>query len=130
MGLLVQLHSSPTDVDGLSAKKWGAGPTGLALKQDGPWTYGGLFNHIWSFAGSDAVVNDVSSTFIQPFFNIYHTAISYFCFKTQKSTYDWENEQWTVPINFAVTKVVKMGNQVMSIGGGVTYWAEAPEKWT
>ncbi|HIQ28905.1 MAG TPA: hypothetical protein EYH42_10495 [Sulfurovum sp.] len=38
----------------------GAGPTGLALKQDGPWTYGALFNHIWS-AGDGANV-DISST--------------------------------------------------------------------
>ncbi|MGO8609735.1 hypothetical protein ACC848_43045, partial [Rhizobium johnstonii] len=43
--------------------KWGAGPTAVVLKQDGPWTYGFLGNHIWSFAGqSDR--EDVSSTFL------------------------------------------------------------------
>ena len=31
----------PTGSDDLlSAKKWGAGPTGVVLKQEGPWTYG------------------------------------------------------------------------------------------
>jgi len=116
----------PTDVDGLSAKKWGVGPTGLALKQDGPWTYGGLFNHIWSFAGSDAVVNDVSTTFVQPFLTYITPHSVTFALNTE-TTYDWENEQWTVPVNFAVTKVMKIGKQVISVGGGLTYWAEAPE---
>jgi hypothetical protein len=32
--------------DQLSARKWGLGPTGLVLKQDGPWTFGILANHI------------------------------------------------------------------------------------
>ncbi len=37
----------PNRSDGLlSVKKWGAGPAGVALKQDGPWTYGLLANHI------------------------------------------------------------------------------------
>ena len=29
------------------------GPTAVALKHVGPWTYGALVNHIWSFAGDD-----------------------------------------------------------------------------
>ena len=42
----------PSATDSLiGAKKWGAGPTGVVLKIDGPWTYGGLANHIWSYAG-------------------------------------------------------------------------------
>ena len=57
----------PTGTDDLlSAEKWGLGPTGVALKQDGPWTYGVLFNHIWSVAGSGSRP-DVSTTFLQPF---------------------------------------------------------------
>jgi len=122
----------PTDTQ-ISSEKWGIGPTGLALKQDGPWTYGGLFNHLWSFAGSDIndpisgdVLNNVNQTFMQPFLTYITPQSVTFALNTE-STYDWEREQWTVPINFAVTKVMKIGNQVMSIGGGVTYWAEAPE---
>ena len=42
----------PTGSDDLlTTDKWGAGPTGVALKQQGPWTYGALANHLWSFAG-------------------------------------------------------------------------------
>ncbi|MFP3435883.1 transporter, partial [Paraburkholderia sp. SIMBA_061] len=35
----------------LGTGKWGAGPTGVILKQHGGWTYGALANHIWSYAG-------------------------------------------------------------------------------
>ena len=115
----------PTSSD-VSARKWAAGPTGLALKQDGPWTYGGLFNHLWSFAGSDAVTNNINQTFMQPFLTYITPQAVTFALNTE-STYDWENEQWTVPINFAVTKVTKIGDQLISYGGGVTYWAESAD---
>ena len=39
----------------------------MALKQQGPWTYGVLANHIWSFAETSSLGADVNSTFIQPF---------------------------------------------------------------
>ena len=125
------LIPSATD-DALGADRWGAGPTGLALRQDGPWTYGGLFNHIWSFAGSDRfdengnVANNVNQTFIQPFLTYITPESVTFALNTE-TQYDWEREQWTVPINFVVTKVMKFGNQMVSLGGGVTYWAEAPD---
>jgi hypothetical protein len=38
----------PSGTDFISADKWGIGPTGVVLKQAGPYTYGALANHIWS----------------------------------------------------------------------------------
>lgn len=114
----------------VSANKWGVGPTALALKQDGPWTYGALVNHIWSTGGSGS--QDISSTFIQPFLT-YITPQTVTIALNTESTYDWKNEQWSVPLNLAVTKLGKVGNQLISYGAGVTYWAEgadnAPEGW-
>jgi len=56
----------PTGTDpALSARKWGAGPTAVLLKQDGPWTVGMLANHIWA-GGGDSNRPNVSNTFIQP----------------------------------------------------------------
>ena len=47
----------PTATDSvLGAEKWGIGPTGVVLKQSGPWTYGGLFNHIWDIGGSGEMI--------------------------------------------------------------------------
>lgn len=121
----------PTGSD-VSARKWGAGPTALALKQDGPWTYGGLFNHIWSVGGSDAVTSNINQTFIQPFLTYITPQAVTFALNTE-TTYDWENDQFTIPINFTVTKVTKIGGQMISYGAGVTYWAESadagPDGW-
>ena len=57
----------PSDSDRLlSSGKWGAGPTGVALIQEGGWTIGILSNQNWSFAGEDNRP-DVNRTFLQPF---------------------------------------------------------------
>jgi hypothetical protein len=44
-----------------------------------------------------------------------------------ESTYDWEIEQWSVPINGVVSKVTKIGSQLVSVGGGVRYWADSAD---
>jgi len=117
--------------DLLGGDQWGAGPTGVALKQSGPWTYGGLTNHIWSFAEDDNA--KISNTFIQPFLNYTtHSAVTYSL--NTESTYNWETEEWAVPINAMVSKVVKVGTQLISLQGGVRYWAVSdsdltPEGW-
>jgi Putative MetA-pathway of phenol degradation len=111
--------------DRLSARKWGLGPTGLVLKQDGPWTYGALVNHVWG-VGGDSDRPDISSSFLQPFLS--HTTKTAWTFGLNaESTYDWKGKQWAVPINATVTKLLRFGDQPVSIGGGVRYWAEGPE---
>ena len=116
----------PTGSDDLlTADQWAAGPTGVALKQQGPWTYGILANHLWSFAGDDDRA-DVNATFLQPFVT-YTTPTAWSFSGTTESTYDWEGEQWSVPLNLVVTKVTKVGGQLVSIGGGLRYWADGPE---
>ena len=109
----------------LSARKWGLGPTGVVLRQHGPWTYGVLANHIWSVAGEDSRP-DVSSTFLQPFVS-YTTPTAWTYALNTESTYDWKAEQWSVPINATVAKLLKVGAQALSIGGGVRYWADSPQ---
>jgi hypothetical protein len=110
--------------DLLSVKKWGAGPTGVALRQDGPWTYGLLANHIWSFAGSGK--QDVNATFLQPFVS-YTTPTAWSFALNTESTNDWEREQWAVPVNVIVSKVTKVGDQLVSFGAGARYWADGPD---
>ena len=111
--------------DELTADKWGAGPTGVVLRQQGPWTYGGLFNHIVDFAGDDDR-SDISSTFIQPFMS-YTTPSAVTYTLNSESTIDWENEDSAVPINAIVSKVVPIGGQLFSVGGGFRYWADSME---
>src|SRR5262245_5751940 len=60
--IVLPSNSEPT----LGSGKWSAGPTIVALKQNGPWTYGALWNQVWSFSG-DASRGDVNQMFLQPF---------------------------------------------------------------
>ena len=116
----------PTGTDPLlSSRKWGAGPTAVALVQSKGWTYGLLTNHIWSFAGSENR-EDISSTFVQPFLS-FTTKDAWTYGINTESTYDWEHSQWSVPVNLTVTKLLKIGSMPISIGGGVRYWADSPD---
>ncbi|TKT67091.1 transporter [Rhizobiaceae bacterium LC148] len=116
----------PTATDDLlGSEKWGAGPTIVALKQDGPWTYGALANHIWSFAGNEDR-RDISSTFLQPFLS-YTTADAWTFALNTESTYDWTGRDWSVPINVTVSKLLKINQQPISLTAGIRYWAAAPD---
>lgn len=116
----------PTATDSLlGAKKWGAGPTAVALTMRGPWTMGALGNHVWSFAG-DSDRPDISNTFLQPF--VAYTWPSAWTVSLQtESTYNWKIEKWSVPINAAVSKLVRWGKLPVSLQAGVGYWLESPE---
>ncbi|WP_035484664.1 hypothetical protein [Geminicoccus roseus] len=111
--------------DALGTQKWGAGPTGVALTQSGPWTYGALANHIWSFAGEGSR-SDVNTTFLQPFLN-YTTADATTFFLNTETTYDWEADQASVPINFGVNQLIDVSGQKIQVGAGLRYWAASPD---
>jgi hypothetical protein len=115
----------PTATDSLlGAKKWGAGPTAVALTVRGPWTAGMLANHIWSYAG-DSDRQDISNTFMQPF--VAYTWPSAWTVSLQsESTYNWKTEKWSVPVNVAVSKLLRLGKLPVSLQAGVGYWAESP----
>jgi hypothetical protein len=115
----------PTATDGIATNQWGAGVTGVGLVQEGPWTYGALANHVWSLTGNSDD-GAISSTFLQPFLN-YTTESATSFFLNTESTYDWENDQWSVPINFGANQLVNVGGQRIQIGGGLRYWAESPD---
>ena len=116
----------PTATDSLiGAKKWGAGPTGVVLKIDGPWTYGGLANHVWSLAGNSDRP-DINNTFMQPF--VAFTWPSAWTLSLQsESSYNWEVEKWSIPVNTAISKLVHFGRLPVSLQAGAGYWFETPE---
>jgi hypothetical protein len=110
----------PTATDSLlGADKWGAGPTAVVLTLRGPWTAGMLANHIWSFAG-DGDRPDISNTFLQPF--VAYTWPSAWTVSVQsESNYNWKTEKWSVPLNVAVSKLVRWGKLPVSLQAGVGY---------
>jgi hypothetical protein len=122
------VFSLPVSADpALGSEKWGIGPTFVVLKQSGPWTYGMLANQIWSFAGEEDRA-DVNQTFLQPF--LAHTTKQAVTFTLQsESTANWEagsGGKWSVPINFLVSKVLRLGRSPISVQGGAGYYVESP----
>jgi hypothetical protein len=121
-GPVLQIPTATDDL--LGEEKWGAGPTAVILKQQGPWSYGVLANHIWSFAGEDSRA-DVNRTFLQPF--VSYTTKTFTTFGVNsESTYDWDRSQWNVPINVAVQQLLKIGKLPVALQLGGRYYAEGP----
>jgi hypothetical protein len=116
----------PTATDELlGAGKWGIGPTAVVLKQSGPWTVGGLVNHLWDVAG-EGDRDPVNATFLQPFAAYILPTKTTLTLNTE-ATYDWSNSQWTVPLNFVVSQLFKVGDQPMQAFVGARYYAQRPD---
>jgi hypothetical protein len=111
--------------DALGAEQWGLGPTAVALKQTGPWTIGFLGNHLWSVAGDDDRA-DVNATFLQPFVS-YVTKTKTTIGLNTESTYDWEADQWSVPVILQVAQLFKIGPQILQFAVSGKYWAVSPD---
>jgi len=111
--------------DLLTTDKWGAGPTGVVIKQQGPWTLGTLANHIWSFAGNSSRHN-VNATFLQPFLTYTTPTATTFSLNSE-STYDWNSQEWRVPINAGVAQILRVGGQLVQVGAVARYWADVPD---
>ncbi len=122
-GPIFLLPTATQDV--LGTEKWGLGPTGVVLKQSGPWTAGILAGHVWSVAGNDSRA-DVSSTTLQPFFTYTTKTHTTFALSSE-SAYDWKSEQWQVPLIVQVAQLFKVGPQIMQLAVGGKYWADAPD---
>jgi hypothetical protein len=116
----------PTATDEvLGTEKWGIGPTGVVLKQNGPWTVGLLAGHLWSVAGDDDRA-DISSTSLQPFFSYTTKTHTTFGAYTE-SVYDWKGEEWSVPLIVQAAQLFKIGPQILQLAVGAKYWAASPD---
>jgi len=140
--------------DFIGAGQWGAGPTGVVLKQSGPWLYGILANHLWTLGGvphlpsgtplllevPNSGIADpgfvesnpgsgrrerVNATFIQPFLT-YTFPTQTTPYLTTETVYDWTARQSIVPINVGVNQLVSIRGQILQVGGLVRYYAETP----
>ena len=114
----------------LGSGKWTIGPTAVVLKQEGPWTYGGLINHLWSYASTGDVSREsVNQTYIQPF-GSYTFKNAMTVTLSSESTANWNagsGQQWTIPIIGQVSKVTRLGPFPFSVGAGLGYFLESPD---
>jgi hypothetical protein len=127
-GPVVQL---PTTSDpALGSGKWSAGPTAVLVKQAGHWTYGMLWNQLWSFASTSTVDRpDVNRALFQPF--LAHVAQKGVTMTVQsEATANWSasgSDVWTVPIIGQVSKVTRFGPFPFSIAGALGVYVAKPD---
>lgn len=123
--LILPSTSEPT----LGSGKWSIGPTIVALKQTGPWTFGALWNQVWSFSG-DSSRADVNQMFLQPFL-AYQATHTVTLTVQSEMTANWDaaadDDKWTVPINVLVGKLATFGPFPASYQFGVGAFPAHPE---
>jgi hypothetical protein len=116
----------PTATDDLlGAEKFAIGPTAVVLRQTHGWTYGMLFNQLWSVAGNGNR-DDVSATYLQPILDYttkHHTTLGI----GAESSYDWKQRKWTVPFIVNLSQLVKIGKLPIDLKLSGKYYAEAPD---
>ncbi|MDU8885741.1 hypothetical protein RXV94_06185 [Yeosuana sp. MJ-SS3] len=113
VGPVLLLPTATDDVLGLN--KWAAGPNALLLKIKGQWTYGGLVNHMWSYAGNGNT--DINATFFQPFLT-YASKSGASITISSENTQSWDNDIFGGFIGAYYNKVTSFGKQMVQIGAG------------
>ncbi|EEE43316.1 hypothetical protein [Roseibium alexandrii] len=113
----------PTSTDEyLGAGTLGFGPTGVVLFQKGPWTYGGLANHLWGAVETRSNAPDLNATFLQPFV-AYTTSDAWTFSINSELTYNWAESELSGPVNVGVSKLLSVGDQLVQLQGRARYWA-------
>ncbi len=100
----------------LGQGKLGIGPSVVVLTQPGHWTLGVLANNVWSVAGSGSRP-DVNQFLLQYFIN-YNLKKGYFITWQPTLTANWEatnGNTWTVPFGGGIGRIMKLGNQPVSL---------------
>ena len=117
----------PTATDKLlGTAQTGAGPTAIALRIDGPWTYGMLVNQVWGFMGPIPQRGyQINQIYMQPFI-AYNTKNAWTFMLNSESMYNWATQKWSMPFNFVVSKMVVIDKQPVSFGVGLRYFAASP----
>ncbi|MEW6445897.1 MAG: hypothetical protein ACOZAQ_01250 [Pseudomonadota bacterium] len=113
--------------DALGSGKWTAGPAMIMARTGNPITYGGLIQHIWSYAG-DNESDDVSVTTLQPFFT-YLLGGGWAASLNVEASYNWnaDADKWTIPLAASMSKVVNIGGKYLNIGVAVVTYADKPD---
>jgi hypothetical protein len=121
---------APTHTDNdLGIDKWAAGPALIVGAQPGNWSIWGLFDNVWSFAGSDS--EDIN------LFNFQYQVVyllpqhkDWFLITNWTASADWEapsNDRWTVPIGGGGGKAFKLFGSQFQAYGQIGYNAVRPD---
>ncbi|MGB5169926.1 MAG: hypothetical protein WBN69_00700, partial [Eudoraea sp.] len=109
----------PTGTDDfLTSKKFGIGPTAVALYQTNGMTMGALVNQVWS--------DTVSSLFFQPFF-VYNWKSGAGIGTNFEITQNWKGDTTTVWFNPNISAVTSLGKQKTQFSIGPRFNLAAPD---
>jgi len=112
--------------DSLGTGKWGAGPTGVILKQMGPWTVGGLAYYLVD-VGGDSDRADVEQLFLQPFLSYNFDAKNSVTAQAE-ITRDMEADETNAYFIGSYNRMFKLGNQLFQGRVGFRHWLDqAPD---
>ncbi|MFI4938309.1 MAG: transporter [Candidatus Berkiellales bacterium] len=104
----------------LGTQKWSIGPSSGLYWRDDHWTIGSLFYHLWSIAGSEERIY-INKTYLKP--RITYSTYQGWNFSTASdAVYNWRSDEWAAPVNFDISKLLCIGEQYITIGGGIRYW--------
>lgn len=95
--------------DSLGTGKWSAGPTAVALMQEGKWSYGALVTQLWSYAGDDdrdsvsqLQLQPILSYIIDPTWSVGYIGILTANWHEQRSS-----QKWVVPLGVSLSALTK-----------------------
>lgn len=113
--------------EALGSGKWTAGPAMIIARTGNPITYGGLVQHIWSYAG-DRERDDVSVTTLQPFLT-YLLGGGWAASLNAEASYNWnaDADKWTVPLAASLSKVLNVAGKYVNVGVGAVDYVEKPD---
>lgn len=123
-GLLARVGMSgsiPIGSDGLSSETWALGPEMfLGVKKD----YGvfGIFpSQLWDVSGP----TPVNLTTIQPVV-VFLPGNAWGVGSSPIMSYDWNAEQWTIPLQLVASKTIKAGDIPLRLSLEVNYYLDKP----
>ena len=115
------ITSLPTATNDLGSERWTLGPEFLIARSYSKGLYGIFPSHQWDIGGSGD--KRINLTTIQPIFT-YLPGGGWNVGTGPSITYDWEAEQWTVPLQVNFGKTVVMGGRPWKLSAEINYYVE------
>jgi len=103
----------PTGGSKRGTEKWSAGPSLVVLAQPGDWTFGGLVNNAWSFAGNSDR-GDVNHMLVN-LFVVRQLGGGWYVNSSPIITADWiadAEDRWIVPLGAGGGKLIMLGGKL------------------
>jgi len=109
--------------DDIAGDQLRLGPEALFAKFEDWGLYGIFPSHQWDVAGDNY---DYSTSQLQAFLTFLPGG-GWSVGSTPIMNYDWEAEEWTIPLNLTISKTTKIGTMPLKLALEVNYYVEQPD---